>query len=316
MTGRHRRWVAGLVVALGALVAACSTRGPVAAPEPVDAAEPVRASDPVVLAVIGDHGVTGAGADAVGELIRSWDPAVVLGVGDAFYASALDERDVVPTDRYDRVVGARLCPFLNGAAPGPNCPLGARSAARRFIGAAGNHDHDDGPLATYLAYVDLPGDELVYEVEVGPVRVWVLDSTTMVRSPAEAARQAQWLEAGLRSSTAAFDVVLLHHPPYSSSTVHGSTRATQLPFGVWGADLVLAGHDHTYERVELDGVTYVVNGLGGTPRYAIGPPVTGSAARFADDWGAVRLTVAGDVLAGEFVTVGGQVVDRFTVGAD
>lgn len=305
----RRRSTAVAAVVTAVLVAAgCAADRPVASPPPV--------VEPLILAIVGDHGVTGGGADAVGDLVTGWAPDLVLGVGDAFYASALDDRDVVGTDRYDRVVGARFCAFLDGAAPGPNCPLGDRSAGTRFLGAAGNHDHDDGPLAAYLAYFTFPGDELVFDVGLGPLHVWVLDSTAMVRSDAEASRQAAWLEAGLRGSDAAFDVVLVHHPPHSSSTVHGSTAATRLPFGAWGADLVLAGHDHTYERVELDGVTYVVNGLGGTPRYAIGVPVPGSVVRFADDWGALRLVVDADRLTGEFVTIDGRIVDRFEIARD
>ncbi len=74
----------------------------------------------------------------------------------------------------------------------------------------------------------------------------------------------------------------------------GIAAATRLPIGAWDADLVRSGHDHTNERVELDGVSCVVNGLGGTTRYSIGVPVPGSAMRFADGWGALRLVLAAD----------------------
>ena len=39
--------------------------------------------------------------------------------------------------------------------------------------------------------------------------------------------------------------------------------SAQWPYGEWGADAVLAGHDHTYERLFINGVTYFVNGMGG-----------------------------------------------------
>ena len=65
----------------------------------------------------------------------------------------------------------------------------------------------------------------------------------------------------------------------------------QWPFAEWGADAVLSGHAHTYERVERDGIVYFVNGLGGAARYGFGEPVEGSRARYRDDWGAQKVTV-------------------------
>ena len=35
------------------------------------------------------------------------------------------------------------------------------------------------------------------------------------------------------------------------------------PFGEWGADLVLSGHQHVYERLEVNNLTYIINGMGG-----------------------------------------------------
>ena len=65
--------------------------------------------------------------------------------------------------------------------------------------------------------------------------------------------QGQWLEAALAESTASFQVVVMHHAPHSS----GLSRrhpAMRWPYAAWGADLVLAGHDHDYERFVVDGL--------------------------------------------------------------
>lgn len=35
------------------------------------------------------------------------------------------------------------------------------------------------------------------------------------------------------------------------------------PFAEWGASIVLNGHEHDYERIYYEDMTYVVNGLGG-----------------------------------------------------
>jgi hypothetical protein len=64
-------------------------------------------------------------------------------------------------------------------------------------------------------------------------------------------------------------LMLLHQPPYSSGA-HGSDEYVQGPVeGLateYGVELVIAGHDHNYERTKLiKGVTYVVSGAAGAP---------------------------------------------------
>ena len=87
--------------------------------------------------------------------------------------------------------------------------------------------------------------------------------------------QAQWLQERMTASTAPWQVVYFHHPPYSSdgnthlatasdsSTYrsYGSRPDLQWPFAEWGADAVLTAHSHFYERLEADGVMYFINGL-------------------------------------------------------
>src|SRR5712671_4906319 len=83
----------------------------------------------------------------------------------------------------------------------------------------------------------------------------------------------------------------MHHPPYSSGP-HGATLYMRWPFRQWGADLVLTGHDHIYERLSVDGLPYIVDGLGGATFYALGPPVPESQVRFTDGAGALRCPLA------------------------
>jgi hypothetical protein len=88
------------------------------------------------------------------------------------------------------------------------------------------------------------------------------------------------------------------------------------PFAEWGADAVLSGHSHTYERIERDGIVYFVNGLGGASRYSFGKPVEGSRARYRADWGAQRVTVTADTLIFEFWDTAGRLVDSCGIPAD
>ena len=97
----------------------------------------------------------------------------------------------------------------------------------------------------------------------GAVHLFAIDSDGSEPDGNSAdSRQAAWLRDTLATSTARWQVVYMHHPPYSSSS-HGSAVEMQWPYAQWGAEVVMAGHDHSYERIDADGITYIVNGLGG-----------------------------------------------------
>lgn len=55
----------------------------------------------------------------------------------------------------------------------------------------------------------------------------------------------------------------------------------QWPYEQWGADAVLAAHDHLFERIEQDGLLYFVNGAGGNGLYGIGSTVSGECRRYS-----------------------------------
>lgn len=95
-----------------------------------------------------------------------------------------------------------------------------------------------------------------YSWRSGPALVVVLDSTRP-----DDPEQLDWLERTLASTDATWRIVALHHPPYSSGW-HGSAtdvrEAFQPIFERYGVQLVLAGHDHDYQRsVPINGITYV-----------------------------------------------------------
>jgi len=145
--------------------------------------------------------------------------------------------------------------------------------------------------------------------------VFVLDSDAALRTPSLMAAEQSWLRTAATASTAAWQVVLFHHPPYSSGLTHGSSTAMRWPFASWGIDLVVSGHEHDYERVAAEGITYVVDGLGGAGIYRFGPPITGSQVRYNASHGALRLDASETSLRGTFVSVDGVTQDTFTVAA-
>jgi uncharacterized repeat protein (TIGR01451 family) len=111
--------------------------------------------------------------------------------------------------------------------------------------------------------------------------------------------------------------VYFHHAPYSSGSFHGNSTWMQWPFQQWGAAAVLSGHDHTYERVVLDGFPYFVNGAGGHGLYDFGPPIPGSVVRYSDDYGAMLVEATPVTMTFKFYSVadGGTLIDSHTITA-
>jgi tartrate-resistant acid phosphatase type 5 len=258
---------------------------------------------PITLAVIGDYGTDQPAADTVAKLVASWKPDLIATVGDNNYPNG-------GADTIDANIGRRYQAFI-GSYTGR---YGAGASENRFFPALGNHDWRAPGAAPYLSYFTLPGNERYYEVHHGLVDLFFVDSDPHEPDGiTQDSKQAAWLRDRLRASKAPYRFVLMHHPPYSSGP-HRSAKDLQWPYAAWGATAVLAGHDHTYERIVHDGITYVVNGLGGERAYPFKEPfVEGSIIRYADDNGAMKITIdeTGAVFA--FVTDDGRTIDQFTV---
>lgn len=108
----------------------------------------------------------------------------------------------------------------------------------------------------------------------------------------------------------------MHIPPYSSGR-HGSNLVSRWPYAQWGASVVLAGHDHTYERLLVDGFPYFVNGVDSYPAiYPFDDVLPASHVRFNDDYGAMRVEATETTITFEFVTRDGQLIDRYTLPDD
>lgn len=261
------------------------------------------------LGLIGDAGVDDANQAAVATMVNGWAPDAIVLLGDNYYSSV---GLASGTGRYDRAVGRYHCAYLAGVAAGPQC-AGGSSPVNRLWPILGNHDYSDAGIANYLAYFSLPGNERYYDTRVGDIHMFMLDSDEALRSPAEMDAQRAWLKAGLAASTAPFQVVALHHPPYTSSA-RGSYTGLRWSFAQWGADMVLSGHDHYYERLEAAGLPYLVNGAGGralTPFPA--PAIAESRAGFGGAHGAILMSADDARLTARFMSVDGVERDSVTV---
>ena len=209
--------------------------------------EAFYASVPVSFAAFGDYGSAGPNELAVANLVASWNPDFIVTTGDNSY-------DPAPIDDN---IGQYYCQFI-GDYTGTYCG-GTGSPTNRFFPAMGNHDWTDGDKETaYFNYFTLPSNERYYDFVEGPVHFFVIDSNPLGTGNAPGdgrsatSDQGIWLQAQLAASTAPWKIVYMHHPPYSSSSSHGSEVAMQWPYEEWGATAVLAGHDHVYERILRD----------------------------------------------------------------
>lgn len=85
--------------------------------------------------------------------------------------------------------------------------------------------------------------------------------------------QYYWLKEKLANSIAPYKIVVMGRPPYSSATTKTPESVQmnlRLPFKDWGATMVISGGSTIYERLRgPDGLTYVVNGLGGFPDFEV-----------------------------------------------
>jgi tartrate-resistant acid phosphatase type 5 len=257
-------------------------------------------SEPVVFAVIGDYGTGDKHEAEVAQLVLSWQPDFIITTGDNNYPSG-------EADHIDAAVGqffySYIYPYYG--------KFGVGGEINRFFPTLGNHDTYTEDGKPYFDYFTLPGNERYYDFTWGPVHLFALDDIeTEPDGVGASSKQAEWLKQGLASSTSAWNIVYMHYPPYSSG-MHGSTDWARWPYAEWGADAVLAGHDHTYERLEEGGLVYFVNGLGGGGRYDFEETVDGSLVRYNSDYGAMRVEATRTSLVFEFITVSGEVVDRY-----
>ena len=197
-------------------------------------------------AVLGDVGTGDANEQAIADLVAATEGA------DPYDALVLLGDNVYPAGDPARLDDTVFDPFSAVLDDGTV-----------VLAVLGNHDVLGGHANGQVEALGMPGRW--YSTVVGPATFIGLDSN-LVQSQA----QTDWLESTLADADTPWVIVAMHHPAYSVG-VHGSTEEIQkrwVPlFEQYGVDLVLAGHDHDYQRtMPINGVTYVVSGGGSGAR--------------------------------------------------
>ena len=181
----------------------------------------------------------------------------------------------------------------------------------RTRAALGNHEYGTGNADAAIAYFRLPRRGY-YSYELGDWHVVVLNSNCRPAGGCErGSPQQRWLDSDLAAHPARCTVAYMHHPRFSSG-LHGSDATlgalwTTLVRG--GADVVLAGHDHHYERLApFEGIRSFVVGSGGRSHYPVLRRLSRPKSVALDflTYGVLRLTLRPEGYDWRFVPVRGS----------
>jgi tartrate-resistant acid phosphatase type 5 len=258
-------------------------------------------------AVIGDYGDIQEKATSVSVLVKSWAPHIILTTGDNNYPCGAEET-------IDKNIGSLyskyIFPYKGSYAPSP-------IQQNRFFPCLGNHDFDTDLAAPYLNYFTLPGNGRYYDFVKGDIHFFALSSD--IREPDGTnleSLQAQWLKKQLNQSKTRWKVVYFHHPVYSSKNNFynkNGERTIDFPFSEWGASIVINGHAHVYERFNIGGTPYIINGLGGKEAYEFCDDSSESIIKYNSENIAMLAEIINNKIVFRVINIFGIVIDEFSI---
>ena len=186
----------------------------------------------------------------------------------------------------------------------------------------GNHEYRSAGAAGYFDYFgDTAGErgKGYYSFDVGDWHLVALNSNCDEVGCGSGSPQLDWLRRDLAANSKRCTLAYWHHPRFTSSEVHDNDPAVE-PF--WevlyeqGADLVVVGHAHNYERFAPQdpdgdedaarGLRQFVVGTGGKSLYPFEEPKPNSEVRDAGAYGVLRLTLRESGYDWEFVPEEGE----------
>ena len=252
-----------------------------------------ESQDTFRFAVIGDTGTGGSGeyqvAQKLTDSVKEFPFGLVLMLGDNIYGGE------TPSDfrkKFEKPFQALL------------------TAGVKFYATLGNHD--EPPRQIDYKPFNMGGKRYYSFKPKADIRFFSLDSNYM--DP----EQLEWFEKELKASGSDWKIVFFHHPIYSSGEKHGSNlelRKILEPVMVRnGVDVVLAGHEHFYERIKPQkGINYFIIGSSAKLREGnIGKTeLTGKG--FDADNVFMLAEIAGDNMTFRVSTRKGAVVDSGTI---
>lgn len=228
---------------------------------------------------VGVVGDSGFGEDLTGNLVEDMAAEnldFVIHTGDVVYKM---EQNADPPSAFRFKFFEPFAPILR------NMPL---------YPVVGNHEWDK-PTAwggvPYYYWVfpsfHLPGADSgpqkfrneYYAFSYGDIQFLMLNTQLLLRD-AGRDEQTAWLSERLADERFRYSIPVFHVPPYTSGLHTLDGRAVreywQPLFEGANVPLVLSGHDHNYERIEINDISYIVSGGGSSVLYALRARVPGS----------------------------------------
>src|SRR5215475_589619 len=240
-----------------------------------------------------------SGAEATAEIIDKI-PGTVFVVGDLAYPDGSDEN-------FSKCYNPTWGRFKDRTRPAP-----------------GNHEYHSDGASGYNRYFGVAaGDSKkgYYSYDLGTWHILALNSECeKVGGCDPSSPQGQWLKRELAQHPTACTLAYFHKPLFSSGGKHGNDP-TMKPF--WdalyhsGADVVIGGHDHDYERFAPQdpegkpdpehGIREFVVGSGGKNSHRkMGLPKPQSEVRNDDTFGVLKLTLHAQSYDWEFIPQAGK----------
>ena len=237
---------------------------------------------------------------------------VLVGAGDI--ATCDREEDELTAQLLDSIPGTVFTVGDNAYANGSyneyiNCyePTWGRHKSRTKP-IPGNHEYNTSGAAGYFQYFgNVPS---YYAYDLGSWRIYALNSEINV---SESSDQVKWLEEDLAANPSQCVLAYWHTPRWSSGAKNGSRADLQTLWQVLyhaGAELVINGHEHNYERFAVmdesgaevsEGLREIVVGTGGAGLYEFGTPLAASQVRDNTSFGVLKLTLRATGYTWEFV---------------
>ena len=193
--------------------------------------------------------------------------------------------------------------------------------------SAGNHEYQTTGATGYFGYFgSAAGDQSkgYYSYDLGDWHIVVLNSNSACTTIGCSATSAQvtWLKADLAASTKSCTLAYWHHPRFNSGASHGNLAAVG-PF--WdalyaaGAEVVLNGHEHVYERfapqtpnavADPNGIRQFTVGTGGAGLYSFSSTIQpNSEVRNNTSLGVLKLTLRSGGYDWQFIPATGSFTD-------
>jgi hypothetical protein len=204
-----------------------------------------------------------------------------------------------------------------------NCydPWGRHKARTRP--GVGDHEYLTPSAVPYFNYFGAAAGDPAkgyYSYDLGSWHVVVTNATCAeIGGCGTGSTEEQWLRQDLAANASACTLAVIHKPRFSSGSIHGNQAAMQ-PF--WqalyddGAELVLSGDDHVYERFgpqtptgaadAARGIRQFVVGTGGRSHYSFGTIQPNSEARNSDTFGVLKLSLRSGAYDWQFVPEPGK----------